>query len=58
MSTFELQTPNFEACVQARHPTGTQPDRMRGDVFAVTDGHEKLVATTLATMMTMRERAT
>jgi uncharacterized protein (TIGR00369 family) len=28
-----------------------------GDVFAVLDGQEKLVATMLATMMTMRERA-
>ena len=28
-----------------------------GEVFAVSDGQEKLVATMLATMMTMRERA-
>ena len=28
-----------------------------GDVFAVTDGNEKLVATMLATMMTLRDRS-
>ncbi len=55
MTRCEPQDPDVESRVRVTKP-GRTVTVCAGDVFALSDGKEKLVATMLATMMALGER--